>query len=184
MTRVERAALYRLLARVVVDVPDEATIRALAPFVDASPAAAPALEVAFAQLFLLPGGIPPYVGRWVEGDPQGASLSRVVDRVMDALGLSATDVGGRLALDHVSLVLSVVAISLEDEALASVGACVERRLIGAWTARFGRALRARSEHPLYRAVGEAFVALCEEPTLEHPGRGAPGSRAPALEETP
>lgn len=160
MTAPERAGVYRLLAAVLTE-PLTPPQRAAFSYPDAAPTE---LEVAFAQLFILPGGAPPFVGQWlVERKAEHTTaLATTMSRLMDTLGLAQTGPHGQLSLDHIALVFSVLAACLEDPARRETGVTLEATLLGAWVDRFGEALQRKAPHPAYVAVGQAFVGLAPQ----------------------
>lgn len=126
-----------------------------------------ALAEEFARLFLLPDGVPPFASAWIEGDrePLAEALSTFIGETMEALGVEPIRVEpwGRLPLDHLALLLELVARAGElegsEEGASSIQAHLHRELLGPWVAAFGRSLEARATSPIYRGLGSVLVAL-------------------------
>lgn len=174
----ERAALYRLFARLLTAAPDAALLDALG-----APAAAAVLERAapgfsawlgalgsdgqaalgteFARLFLLPRGAAPYASAWIEGDRErlAGQLAAFTHRLMAALDMQQTGSQGNLSQDHLGLLFAVTAEALSRPEAAALAAHAEGQLLGPWVRAFADALYQRAESPLYRALGRLIPAV-------------------------
>lgn len=187
MRAADRAPIYGFLARLLIREVDETTWRALRDpvLIDFLETAEPgfgdwiaeeptaerleSLAEEYARLFLVPGGVPLFASAWLEGEPESvaASLSDFVSGVLDALGRETlvAEPWGRLPLDHLALWLDlVVAAAEQDEASAETGPSgdadhLEAQLLGPWVVRFGEALEASAESPLYRCAGKLLRAI-------------------------
>ena len=178
LPRESRAALYRLCADLLTHEVDEPRLRDLrevsALLVHLEPelgdwlagADGPALEevrVEFSRLFLLPRGVSPHAGAWLEGEAeaQATQIATLVHRAMAALELRQTEIAGSLSLDHLGLLYAVAGAALDSTVpeRARIGEHVEREALGAWVLAFADALTKRARAPLYRALGRLIREL-------------------------
>lgn len=126
-----------------------------------------ALRAEYARLFLLPRGLSPQASAWLDAEPGGDAdrIATLTHHALDALSLSRGGEAGVLPLDHLGLILGLVADSLAspEARRAEIGEALERGALapGGWMARFGQALEARTEAPLYRALGRVTASLGE-----------------------
>lgn len=179
LSAVERAPIYALLARLLIEEVDAPTWESLrtpdvAAFLEqgrpgfadwiAAPASDAALEdlaEEFASLFLVPNGVPLFASAWLEGDRErmAKDLSEFVQNAMTALERQpiVRPPWGRLPMDHLALWLDLI-VSAADASPEFAEELVEQ-LMGPWVAQLGAALEKKARSPLYKAVGALLDAL-------------------------
>ncbi len=112
----------------------------------------------FTRLFIMPNGVSPRAAAWVEGELEtvGAQLSKKAHGYMLNLGREVdVQVAGRLPLDHMGLLLDLAAMSVGTP-LEQV---VFQDLVQPWAQRYGAALSAKADSPLYVAAGVLLQGL-------------------------
>lgn len=139
-----------------------------------SPERKEALAEEFARLFLMPGGASPFASSWLapgaSQEERSSTHNRSRDEITLLVGRSFVALGrepiqrepwGRLARDHVAVILDLVARAQASNETADreLAAHLDRELLGAWLTSFGRALDERARVPLYRALGRLLTSL-------------------------
>lgn len=179
----ERAPIYGWLSRLLVQEIDEPAWSHLArdpirqilsqtepgfgtwSAVAFSETLASSLAEEYARLFLLPGGVSPFVSAWLDGDRDqlGASLATMVTRGLEVLGREPVlrEPWGRLPLDHLAFVFDVVSesISMGEPMQVEVATHLDTELLGPWLVPFGERVRERATTPLYRGIGSLIAEL-------------------------
>ena len=174
----ELAPLYELLSRLLTHEVDGALLGALqepgaaalferlAPGFSGASVDLEALAEEFAELFLIPGGTPPFASAWApEGSPDELPerIATFIHRAMGALAVEQSGRAGRLSLDHAGLLCSLVARGLAgDDAEVELARHVRDEALAPWAPAFGAALEARATSPIYRATGALLVSLHAE----------------------
>ncbi len=116
----------------------------------------------YARLFILSGGVAPRGAAWMAGELEtaGVKISQQAQHYLRILG-HRPEPGpwGQLPLDHLGLLLRLAAVACNTPYADEVNAA----LVEPWARPFGEALTARTEHPIYRAVGALLVLLANVP---------------------
>lgn len=181
----QQAPLWALTARLLLSEPDEElravlaappardSLRAIEADLarwlageEAEEAPGPAED--FVRLFVAPCEAPPYASAWLPGEREllGARIHDFVGRVLSALGRERVvrPPWGRLPLDHLGLLCELVAAAATEgePARRRAGELLRSEVLDPCLFPFGRRLRERARHPLYRAAGTLLVALAPE----------------------
>ncbi len=171
----ELAPLYELLARLLTSEVDEDLIRALraptaapllerlAPGVGQEPLDLDELAEEFAELFLIPGGTPPFASAWAPEDAPDELAERIaafVHGAMEALAVEQSGAAGRLSLDHAGLLCSLIARGLQgDERQQQLAQHIRDEALAPWAPALGAALQTRARSGIYRATGALLETL-------------------------
>jgi TorA maturation chaperone TorD len=134
---------------------------------DLTPARKEAVDEEFARLFLLPGGVSPLASNWVspqnDRESARAKITQWIEASFTALGRQPRRVKpwGKLPLDHLSVVLDLVAFSSISDRAADheIAESLESDLLIPALSEFGPSLMNQAHAPIYRAIGALIVSL-------------------------
>ncbi|TFH23792.1 MAG: hypothetical protein E4H03_05325 [Myxococcales bacterium] len=117
----------------------------------------------YCALFLLPDGAVPRASAWIPGEQEmvGSGVDELVDRVLEALGVTPDGVLARVPRDHLGFLLHLAAVALDDDdaAARSVARGLIDQALAPWVGRWTDAVLARAEQPVYRAHARLLAAL-------------------------
>ncbi len=126
----------------------------------------------YCRLFILPGGASPYAAAWLGGDPLVAG-PRIAARIEEAIRALGEDPQVPSPRDHLGVLLTLTARAWQA---GTAGEPLARELVEElllpWMPAFSQALRQKTEHPFYRALGSLLSQLSR--SLETPNPAEEG----------
>ncbi len=121
------------------------------------------LEAAeYCRLFLLPGGVSPYAGVWLEGEQARRLVLAESEASATALGFTNHMPDG-LPADHLGVLLALVAEAWRvSDSAGEPATSLSSSLFDGWLARFLDSLAQRARSPLYRALAGLIEVVVAE----------------------